>query len=329
MQFNRLSDQILFNVLKNEIEEKLYNYTNAKREDIPKDIDKNVLSFNDLNPIVHSFISTFQKNFSLKETILMLKRLKTLKIEEEIVARSVLQSTISLGYYDNKTNTITLEYYNDQTIPTNIKKTLVHELLHMASTRNTEAGVVTGIEIPNLLGENFNEGVTDYLTAKYFMDGNYKDLDDNRILIVKGIENIVGKELLEECYFDANLGRLINELEKYISRKEVLKLFFLIDRIDDPLAANKNYRSVINEITKINAIRLNRLLREGKISQEEYDVELVIKAIEYKKHRIWTEDTEVIRDGDCFMLRENDDHSEVYVFNKGDNKKQFEKKYQE
>ena len=97
----------------------------------------------------------------------MLYRLKRLSITEERSEIPPLAQIISLGFYHTEKNNITIHYY-DKKIPINIEDTLKHELMHMASTRSTKVGLITGLEIPDLIGEGLNEGYTQYLTDKYF-----------------------------------------------------------------------------------------------------------------------------------------------------------------
>lgn len=328
MHLNSITDQFVFRMMKSELDTRLYEVTYAEREKI-EEVEGNILNFGDLNPYVKEFITTFYKSFTKEQTKAMLSRIKTLIITEKKGTKNKFSTYISLGMYDSDTNSITLEYYDDKAIPINIKSTLSHELLHMASTRNTQVGTITGLEIPNLLGENFNEGCTEYFTAKYFTKEDYTISEDSRILIVKGIENIVGRETLEECYFEANFGKLIKALEPYSDKDNLLKLFYTIDHIDDPFSSRKNYRSIIQEIARMNHRRLVQLKAEGKMSQEEYDIEHAIKVDEYRYYQIWSEDTEVLKDGQCFILKNRERQSELYDFTPEEKNPQFEKKYQE
>ncbi len=324
MHFNRLTDQLIFKVMDKELIEKLYDVTYSKRLEVQE--VESLKDFGEFNPIIDKFISIYSKLFTKEQTKAMLSRLNSLEIEMKLNKKNLLATKIFLGSYDSKNNRIVINYYEDKSIPFDLEKTLIHELLHMSSTRETEKGLITGLEIPGLLGENFNEAYTDYLTNKYFTD-NDREISDDMYVAIKGIEMLVGKEKLRECYSEANIGKLINEMEPYLNKKDLLKLFYLIDRIDDPLFSYKDFRTVLREITKMNIIRINNLFEEGKITSDEYDIEFA-RITEFRVCNIWNEDAEVVRDDDSFIFREEDRTSEVYLFNKNKEKHpQFEKKH--
>ena len=163
-----------------------------------------------------------------------------------------------------------------------------------------------------------NEGYTEYLTQKYFTKKmKYTESEDFSVFFAKGIENIVGPEKMQECYFNANLGSLIEELEQYASKEDILKLLFLIDQEKTPFANRKNHRIIMRQIARMNARKLSQDLLSNRITKEQYDIEYAIKVEEYKKYS-------------DFILEDQGRQSDLYEFTKSNEKpKYFEKKYQE
>lgn len=117
-----------------------------------------------------------------------------------------------VGSYYPMRNRIKIREKND-------KSTFYHELLHMASRKYINKHcIISGFKYSdfnkNLFFGNFiNEGYTEYLNTKYFSINNicYK----SNISIVIILEKIIGKELMEKMYFNADVIGLINELMKY------------------------------------------------------------------------------------------------------------------
>lgn len=311
-----LFDKVLFQLLAGEVEIHLKEDRNARYGYIsPEENLDFELSFKRFNPIVEKFVSTFQKNFTGEQTRFMMYRLKYLKIKERQNKLEKIPPVLSLGNYNSEDNEITIEHYNDSRIEENEEDTLIHELMHMASTRSTSRGHVTGLELPDILGMNLNEGYTEYLTEKYFTRGmKYVESRNKNVLIAKGIENIIGKENMQEAYFSANLGLLISDLEPYASRRDIIKLLFLIDRYDKPFHSEKKFQDIIGEIARLNKRKLDILYERGEITREEYQIEYAIKVSEYRNYRMWSEETKVVKDENCFMLLDQGYQSNLFEF---------------
>ncbi len=120
---------------------------------------------------------------------------------------------------------------------------------------------------------------------------------------------------MQECFFEANLGKLIGDLSQYAPTENIYKLLFLIDRRNEPLPTSRNnIRKITKAIADMNERRLNFLLETGNITQRQYDIEHAIKVEEYKKYKLWSEECEIIHDGDCFLFKERNRESELYEF---------------
>ena len=268
--------------------------------------EKTPIDFGKYNKYIESFIETFKNNFSEEQFDNMMYLLRNLKIKEQDVLINN-QLIISLGHYDSYTNEIILNNYKDAKEKINIKEVIYHELLHMASTRTISNGALTGFAIPDVLGSNLNEGYTEYLTRKYYTRGyKYVDSNENDVIIAKGIENIIGQEKMQKYYFNADLASIINELSEYSPRKEVIKLLFLIDTAPIMGRKGKEFDNIIKEIARLNKVKLDKELEEGLIDIKTYEEEFVIKVKEYRNYQMWSEDTEIIDNGDSFILQDHD-----------------------
>lgn len=323
MRINSLFDKIIYEVLSKEFTTCIEASAYLRREGpSPEENLEFEKDFGRWQQEIEDFTRIFKKSFTKEQYDAMLYRLKYLTIRERWNKPSALSMVVSLGNYSSSQNIITIEHYCSKRIPENNKDTLLHELMHMASTRRTPKGPITGFEIPDLIGINLNEGYTEYLTQKYFTKKmHYVDDPDQNVMIVKGIENIVGKENMEDAFFNANLPELIHDLEAYIDREEIMKLFFLIDRFDVPYPKEAKFQEILDEIARINKIKLDRMLDRGEITEEEYSIEYAIKVLEYKNHRLWSEATKVVKEKNCFMLYDDTYQSNLFEFRRREEEK--------
>lgn len=331
IKFKRISDEVLYHIIISEIHKylKLSSDSRIKQEYSSSNIDE-FLKFNEYNDTVLSFIGKFYKSFTSNQTKAMLSRLKDLKIKDVVYRIPFTIYCLSLGYYDSDYNEIVVEYYKDRRISKeSIYSTLIHELLHMASTREFEDGILTGFEIPYLLGLSLNEGYTEYLTEKYFTKGiEYVKSNSVNLFLAKGIENIIGSEIMQKHFFNADLNGLINELSKYATREEIIRLLFLIDRQGRLMRESKDLFNIIEEIARLNAKKLIRDLEQGLISYEDFQIEYAKKVTEYLKGNMWSEETKVIRDNNSFILQDQGFSSSLYELKSKDKSENKVKYYQ-
>lgn len=324
MRINRISDEIILRMLL----PNTYKYLlicseeKVKEEYTSNDIEE-FLKYKGYNNIVKYFINKFSQNFTEEQIKAMLYRLKGLTISE-LIYKSYSPFYISLGYYDGHNNEIVIEYYKDRRqSQEKLKETLIHELLHMASTRSVRDGSITGFDIPLYLGNAINEGYTEYLTKKYFTKGSrYVNSREVDVFFAKGIENLVGDSKMQELYFNANLNGLVNEIAKYSSKEDAIKLLFLMDRKNIGLRGEKDLIQIIEEIAKLNAKKLERELSLGNITYEEYQIQYAIKYTEYLKGNMWSESTKIVKDDDCFILKDQGFTSSVYEIKKATKSKE-------
>lgn len=311
MQIKGLISYIYFLFIEKEIKsylEKSNKYITSSSYIIPSTRKKP--DFGHLNDQIDFFKSKFKENFTEEQNNRMLYNLSFLKIVEKKV-KSNFQSEISVGSYDSLNNTITLNSYENVGIDYDLEEVLVHELLHMASTNYSTIGERTGFDLFDIIGTKLNEGYTEYLTKKYFTRGyKYTEANDNYLFIAKGIENIIGREKMEEYYFTSDLNSVIRELSKYVSKEDAIKLIYLIDMM--PSTKSKEFDYLVKKVSQINGIKLDKDLASGVISKKQYEEEYAIKVREYRMYQIWSEDTVILGDENIFILKDHEYESKLY-----------------
>ncbi len=326
MHLVTISDSLIYLLSKKDLELKLIFSEFATTTRIPEWEDLTVRQdFGDLQPLINEFAETFRKNFTEEQTRNMLYLLRRLTVERKEDTIKKFQLKVSMGVYNSYANKITIYTYPGEDLKEELRETIFHELLHMASTRRIRDGFtgdyVTGFELRSNFGKSLNEGYTEYLREKYFGKGNYTELPDWRVVIAKGIEYIVGEKEMEKYFFNADLPGLMAALRKYASQEDLMKLFFLMERVEHPTLgfSKKKYRELRHELARINERKLKSDLEEGKITPEQYDIERAMKVNELKYGFIWGEKTKVIKEENCFLLEENGFKSMIYSFQQKNN----------
>lgn len=171
------------------------------------------------------------------------KNLKTLKIQtvNSIVNYNIFSKDIISAYYEVIGNTIIISRKYKHI-------SFNHELFHVASSYYDKETIYCGLsriscKNTSSIGKFLNEGYTELLTQRYFPSKN-----NNAYTFEKNvagiIEDIVGRETMYECYFKANLPKLITCLSKYSDEKQVLK--FLSQK--HKLESNKIVKSFVKDI---------------------------------------------------------------------------------
>lgn len=159
---------------------------------------------------------------------------------------------------------------------------IYHELMHMASFYLTDDGIyMIGFRQfrPFLLdiGGGLNEGYTELLTERYFFDQGVDYTYKCLVNFAKDIESIVGKDKMEELYFNSDLYNLKEDIIKDCSEEEFMQ--FLNDS-DWFLVKGKNYdfSELIERAQRMGNFvyltylkRQNRLFLDDEISVDEYE----------------------------------------------------------
>lgn len=137
--------------------------------------------------------------------------------------------------------------------------TINHELLHMASRKKQGNTIYCGFHINDpkfSFGCGLNEGYTEYLNLKYFSDMIIVKSYPKEMILATGIERIIGREKMEQLYFEADIANLIKELEKYTTRENAISIIHQIDNLCESNGTKKdniflNIKKKISSIIEI------------------------------------------------------------------------------
>ncbi len=146
------------------------------------------------------------------------------------IRRNLIPKLIGVeGLYNTLTNTITLET-DSELIDT---VTFFHELMHMASSTIKNGILYTGFsqKTSGKIGFGLTEGYTQLVTERVFKKKPIYEAYIKEIEIAHNVEKIIGKEKMQELFFNTNLKGLIEELGKYSDEEETLAFIKKVDFI--------------------------------------------------------------------------------------------------
>ena len=198
---------------------KAHKFVNSSEFD--QEVKQNILHFYNTMITCPGFISSF-----------FLYNLERLKFKEIVLDER--NEFFIAGNYDINDSSISFsEKYGNRVI--------FHELLHMSSSikinNNYFSGFFQHIKNNRRLGEGLNEGYTELLTHRYFQKGENIGESGYVVLVhfMSALEKIVGSKELMEFYFKADLKSLIDFLNQYISREEIMLFIMHMDYLKDHL----------------------------------------------------------------------------------------------
>ena len=166
---------------------------------------------------INNFIEVVSKDKDIDLTIFY-KNLETLKIGPGV------DDLFDMGY-DNLNNQIF--FNNEKTYEDSIN----HELFHVASNQIIGDTIYTGFHQWNkntkqIIGLGLNEGYTETLQNRYF--NKYHGYPIQKIYIEQ-LEQIIDPTIIKKAYFSSNLKIIVNELEKYSRKDEIIKFITSLD----------------------------------------------------------------------------------------------------
>lgn len=215
-----------------------------------------------------------------------------------IFSRLLTSGVLAGGAYDPKENTLHLK----ESLISKTIGALTHELLHASSTYyDKEKGIIfCGLsqlyinqEDPKkseMYGMALNEGYTQHLNNKYFVDKDSVTLSlfgkdhtlqmDNKItqeiyeeeqIIAKALDAIVGEEKMRSFYFRGDLNGLVKELEQYAPRETIYQF---INYTDTLCFYSKDKNSSNEELKEVKTFINSLLLRMYVKSQKKNDKDI-------------------------------------------------------
>lgn len=193
----------------------------------------------------------------------------------------------NVNIYD-KMYSFMASYYSDNKVmrlnPENYRKAIFHELFHVVSDIYKGLVSYNGFSVClNCLsffclkfGIGLNEGYTELLANRYFSDENYFS-SPIEVYLVQFLENIVGKDKMENWYSTANLIALLRELKKYQSEDVILGFLENMDYIylnsfkrEIPVQMREIVLNVAEFLLYTYNKQQNMIFLAGEITFEEY-----------------------------------------------------------
>ena len=204
-----------------------------------------VHDYQELNNIINEFINVFDNNFEQYNNNLY-SNLRTLHI---VINRT--KNNEYEGEYNEYENTIYISIPSSEEYQVNsqVRDTLFHELLHVASTNVNKkySGFDHQVNITGTkkIGRGINEGYTEYLLLKYFTPNHTYNYYNEEVRITKELEKIIGKEKMIDYYFTGNLYKLIKDLSKNNEYSQIIDLIKDIDYL-----ALRDKEKVLDKVKK-------------------------------------------------------------------------------
>ena len=230
------------------------------------DIDEKRLLEQQFGSYIIEFINTIMENIPDSNLTLFYNNMNgintTIGINEKI--RKASRYTELYGVYLCKENEIQLS-------PNCHKSTIFHELLH-ASTSYIDENFIhfVGFEQVNngnIIGEGLNEGYTQYLTEKFFNSSSESYIYEKRIAEI--LEIIVGKEMMQSLYFNANLKGLVDVLKQYNTEENVYNFITTLDFLNKHMAdgvvgnlTTDSKQIILNSLKSVNIFLIETYLKK-------------------------------------------------------------------
>lgn len=195
-----------------------------------QEIDRELLKNKELYDEILLFVNRLVANFKDEDLANFYSLINNLKVSRKVSSFTELYDAFSSdGVYYSSDNKIVI-YHGKY------KGTIFHELFHMASSKSYKNKEFSGFSYDddrNLFGTGLNEGYTECMVERYFPD--FWEAESSYLyekLVAQKLEVIVGRELMEKAYLQANLSTVILELQKYTKRGEILKFVKKLDLLE-------------------------------------------------------------------------------------------------
>lgn len=179
-----------------------------------KDFDYNEDGITEFEEIIITFLRGIKNNFSQEDLTIFFNNLKDLKIEKK--DKTLLGNSAT---YNAREKVITIA-------GDNYTEDIYHELFHVASSFVQNDTIYSGFfqgcyKRNKTIGRGLTEGYTQLLAERYFGDVT-KKYYAYEVYVSKVLEKVIGKDVMEKQYINANLPGLINELAKYSSKEDII-----------------------------------------------------------------------------------------------------------
>ena len=209
-----------------------------------------------IQELIDNYVQVIENSQSEENLKLFRRNISKLRIEYKYILfgliANILKKRTAAQYYleDNKISMYPLNKkyfgYNISYNTEDFIQDLYHELLHMSSTIIYRDNTIVysgfsqvGGNIP--IGVALDDGYTELLLYRLFnLNKEYMSYK-YEVLISSLIEGIISIEKMNNLYFNANLYGLVEELQKYNTRENVIKFLEDLDSIY-VIEGRKNYK---------------------------------------------------------------------------------------
>ena len=180
----------------------------------------------------HYMISVFEEKISQEAPHINLdfyhKNLKTLKVSDfNFWLYNKFSSKDTMGSYSLLNNEILIEWKGSLRI-------FAHELFHMLGRSISATEYKSGFHYINIkdiihVGKYFNEGYVEVLSDRYFGLRSTPAYAKEKVF-ASLIEDVVGKEKMEELYSKADIEGLFQEIMPYTTEDRMVRFFQDVER---------------------------------------------------------------------------------------------------
>lgn len=201
--------------------------------------------------LIEDFYNILSSNLSYDNLVSFYVNIRELEIIDNNGFFGFIKSIITEGSYDFRNNRISI-YGNGYKYSDIIN----HELLHMATRRTLDNKCHIGfLQVQNdcYVGNALNEGYTELMCKELFPGYIFSYAYNYEIIISKVIEEIIGKDKMNDLYFSSDLYSLVGSLSNYNDIYDIKKFLVQLDSVFLPF-----YRKEIVD----NLIGINNFIYE-------------------------------------------------------------------
>lgn len=225
------------------------------------------------NKVLDEFSFIFDKKYpdfqdSFKKNLYNLNILDSRK-KYFFKLKNYLKNFIIAGNYSSISNEIHIYYHQG------LRSTLMHELLHMASTLNYYTIGFLNYLDGNYIGQGLNEGYTEYLNYSQFSKASYYSYH-NEVVIAKQVALLVGESSMPLYYFNGDLTGVISKLNNcnYFEKNDFKTIVKKIDKMHSTkIPGLKDYRAYLirKELSKAFSKKIEDVHNKGNMDDESYE----------------------------------------------------------
>ena len=180
------------------------------------------------------------KNYKAKQEFIEKLRTFIITLSKECPSFNIEQfqnnfKRIKFKLYTDKSNKTSMVIFLKKKCKIYNMDSVYHELIHLASIRVEGSVEYCGLsesyyEYGDSFGEGLNEGYTQLIKERYFGQDE-RLVYPIEVKVASLIEQLVGQNFMEECFFKADLKKLCEKLQQYNSTNEIRYFLNNLDKL--------------------------------------------------------------------------------------------------